>query len=218
MFRIVYLSAPPHGWQMLKVLTEMVAAVTVQHRPVEIIFTSIHDDKVSHFPKEYELGINFLGTYKIPATEIKKAPWLNFHPAPLPEYRGRNVAYHALLNGAEWFGATLHFMDEEYDTGRIVEVQKFKVMPYDTAGDLVNKSHVACKSLFAAYIPKIIKDGWLPSYEQKGEGKYYKKEAINDVVTLVEGQERRVRALTVHPKHHARLVIGGVKYKIVPEE
>ncbi len=52
---------------------------------------------------------------------------VNLHPAVLPAYRGPNV-FRALYDGAPEFGATLHWMAEDYDTGNILS-QKAAPVP-----------------------------------------------------------------------------------------
>lgn len=59
---------------------------------------------------EYDCGVSFMHLKRINKKQLEK-PWINFHPAPLPEYRGRNLCYHALMNGETEFGATVHSPD-----------------------------------------------------------------------------------------------------------
>ena len=83
------------------------------------------DEGISEFP-DYDIGVGFLYTYKIPAEQLTKT-WINFHPAPPPEYGGRNVAYHAIINNSQYFGGTMHYMNEEFDRGDIIDCQRFKI-------------------------------------------------------------------------------------------
>lgn len=49
---------------------------------------------------------------------------INFHPGPLPEARGSG--YHAaILEDWGYWGVTAHYMDEEFDTGKIFYVKDF---------------------------------------------------------------------------------------------
>jgi methionyl-tRNA formyltransferase len=52
---------------------------------------------------------------------------VNLHPAVLPAYRGPNV-FRPFYDGAPEFGATLHWIAEEYDTGNILS-QRSAPMP-----------------------------------------------------------------------------------------
>lgn len=58
---------------------------------------------------------------------------VNLHPAVLPAYRGPNVM-RQFYEGAPVFGATLHWIAEEYDTGNILS-QKSAPMPAEVTRD-----------------------------------------------------------------------------------
>jgi methionyl-tRNA formyltransferase len=252
--RVVFLSAPPHGEEILAFLQtlpcEIVYSTTVDELPVweyadraatgkaedcvcggysredgprlSICCPACDDTQGPSAISDYDIGLNFLGTHKIPAEEVNrpKRGWVNFHPAPLPEYGGRNVAFHALENYEERFGATVHYMEEEFDTGPILAVYPFSIAPEWTAGDLMNEAVETLKSAFRAWVPVLLQvDGKMPAKPQDPSRRhYFKKEPINDVVEIYHDQVQKIRARTFHPKHHARVVIGGKRYKIVPEE
>lgn len=208
--RVVYLSAPPRGEEMLAFLRTL---------PCEVIVYSTTDVELWGTCGEFELGLNFLGTRKVPEDWLSSAKncWVNFHPAPLPQFRGRNLCYQAILDGAEWFGATAHYMDENFDTGDIIEVKKWPVYPSMTAGDLHGWAIASCIQLFKEWVPKLLQ-GRVPATPQPKEGRYYRKCKIDDEVHLDAWTKMLIRARTYHPKHHARVKIGERWYKIVPEE
>jgi len=171
--------------------------------------------KVSSFP-EYDLGLGFLYTHRILPAELDKPNrWVNFHPGPLPDMRGRNLAYHAILEGRPTFGASIHYMDREFDTGELIECVRFSIEPHHTAGDLVRISHEILVQLFKKHVPALLA-GKVPSAPQSG-GRYYRKSVINDEVQLTPDQSRYIRAVTVAPRHVARTSIGGKVFRIVPE-
>ena len=62
---------------------------------------------------------------------------LNIHPALLPDFGGKGmygsrVHESVLSSGAKVSGATVHLVDEEYDTGPIVLQESVPVLPDDT--------------------------------------------------------------------------------------
>jgi methionyl-tRNA formyltransferase len=177
--------------------------------------TEVNNNPIDYYG-EYDLGFSFLYTHRIPAKEFRKPyRWVNFHPGPLPEYRGRDLAYHAIMEGADKFGATIHYMDEYYDTGEIIEVVHFPIKPSDTAGDLVERSHAELERLFVKWVPMLL-NGKVSSVPQ-GEGRYFRKSVIDDRIILNENQLRQIRALTVYPRYLPKVIIGGKYYKIAPE-
>jgi methionyl-tRNA formyltransferase len=169
------------------------------------------------YPKSYDLGISFLYHYKIPETQLTpERVWLNFHPAPLPNYRGRNVAYHAILNGETWFGATLHYVDKTFDTGDIVQIRHFPIHPSDHAGIVAENARNACLELFKDYIPQFLM-GRVPQGKKQSGGAYYKKSPINAEIDLTTEQATKIRAVTA-PPHYAYVTIGGKRYDIIPAD
>lgn len=172
---------------------------------------------MGEFPDDYDLGVSFLYTNKIPREQIDAHPWINFHPGPLPKMRGRNLAYHAIMNGAKEFGATLHFMDYGFDTGPIIEVRRFQILDTYTAGDLVSIAHRLLADMFYEYIPRFAAGEKVPATPQIDGGAYYFKQKIDDEINLLQAQERKVRALTVPGRYYARVMIGGTTYRLIPE-
>lgn len=182
----------------------------------DVVLAETEDRRVAAFPP-YDLGISFLYTQRIPVEEVaRRYRWVNFHPGPLPEYRGRNVAYHAIMESAKHFGATVHYMDPEFDTGEIIEVSRFLIEPDHTAGDLVRIARDELIALFKRWMPRLL-DGRVPSYAQ-GEGRYYRRERLDDIVPLTLDQERAIRALTVAPRFYAHVEVGGRRYELIPLE
>jgi phosphoribosylglycinamide formyltransferase len=75
----------------------------------------------------------------IPSELVKKYPRaiLNIHPGLLPSfggkgYFGRKVHEAVISSGARFSGPTVHFIDEEYDTGPILSQAVVPVIPTDT--------------------------------------------------------------------------------------
>jgi len=68
-----------------------------------------------------DLIVSFTFPYRLPPeiTAIPRYGAVNLHPALLPAYRGPNVA-RPIYEGASEIGATLHWTEAEYDTGRIL--------------------------------------------------------------------------------------------------
>ena len=68
--------------------------------------------------------------------EYKNA-MLNIHPGLLPAFGGKGlyglrVHQAVIASGARYSGATVHFVDEEYDTGPILAQAIVPVNPHDT--------------------------------------------------------------------------------------
>lgn len=167
---------------------------------------------------EYDVGISFMYTYKVPAGEVNTHPWFNFHPGPLPHYRGRDLCYHAIMNGEKEFGVSLHYMDEGFDTGDIIEVRRFPIQDDWTAEDLSRHTIFTAEIMFADIFPLILETRVFPRIPNRG-GTYYKKGKIIEEVPVKSDSDfgQFVRAVS-YKDFHPRIDIGGVKYKIVREK
>jgi Methionyl-tRNA formyltransferase len=207
---ICYLSSSDLGKKMYSFLKDQNCIIS---------FSEVENKKVNFENIDYDLGISFLYTHKIPESEfIKNKKWLNFHPGPLPDYKGRNLCYHAIMNGATEFGASLHYMDKEFDTGDIIDVLTFPVEKYFTAGDLSRLSKNALVSLFEKYIPLFIEGKNIKGQKQTHTGKYFRKDPIDEQIILPKEDQLRVKAITASPNFYAHTIIDGKKYFIIPEQ
>ena len=184
-----------------------------------VVHKTMTDAKVLCYPAEYDIGLNYLGTRRIPANQVNKPRlgWVNFHPAPLPEYGGRNLCYQAIADGAKWFGATMHYMDEQFDTGALIDVRRFLIEPQHTAGELYSMSCALLEQMFFHWVLRLLEDR-APATPQNGTTVYHKRQSIEDSVQLTPEQEQAIRARTFAPNHYARVTVGGRRYKVVPEE
>lgn len=86
----------------------------------------------------------YLCKIPVPVVEAFWGRILNIHPALLPRFGGKGLYGHrvhqAVLKAKETFsGATVHFVDEEYDTGPILLQKKVPVLPDDTPDSLAER-------------------------------------------------------------------------------
>ena len=137
-----------------KMITGMLDKINTEGHDINIWWVGKCD--FSDVP-EYDVGISFMYTYKVPAKEVNSHTWINFHPAPLPEYKGRNLCYHAIINGEMEFGSTIHYMSEEIDEGPIIQVDRFKILPSDTAEDIFHQAINFSRVQFSRILSQNIK-------------------------------------------------------------
>ena len=65
---------------------------------------------------------------------------INFHPALTQKHRGAFGAFWALLKNWKHSGATVHFMTEDLDSGKVILQRRFFIHPSDTLYSLNEKS------------------------------------------------------------------------------
>ena len=95
----------------------------------------------------------------LPKRIIKEYTIINTHPALLPKYGGKgmygmNVHRKIVENHEKETGATIHFVNEEYDKGKIISQTKVKVYKKDTPEDVSARVQAAEK----IQLIKVLKD------------------------------------------------------------
>ncbi|MBT3393390.1 MAG: phosphoribosylglycinamide formyltransferase [Elusimicrobiaceae bacterium] len=81
---------------------------------------------------------------KIPQQILEICPIMNIHPALLPNYGGKGMygakVHQAVLDsGDKTTGVTVHFIDEEYDKGKIILQEKIEIAKGETVESLTAK-------------------------------------------------------------------------------
>lgn len=100
----------------------------------------------------------------VPSNIIQQYPnrIINIHPALLPLYGGKGMfgqAVHqaAIANKELFSGITIHYVNEQYDSGDVILQVKCNIDTEDTADTLAEKVHVLEYKHFPETIEKIIK-------------------------------------------------------------
>lgn len=154
--------------------------------------------------------------------ETAKIAAINFHCAPLPEYRGVFGFNFAFLNQESEFGVTCHFLSEQFDEGDIIEVLRF---PYDfergSVKELVDLSDQYLYRLFCRTYQRFKGGEKVMGLPQSG-GSYYSREDFEKAKEIRPGESeeltlRRIRAFWYPPYEGAYMRFGREKVFLVPE-
>ena len=101
------------------------------------------DKELYNILKESDIDLVILAGYLklIPENVINDFLIINTHPALLPKYGGKgmygmNVHRAVVENHERITGVTLHFVNKEYDKGKIIAQAKVRVKPTDTPEDV----------------------------------------------------------------------------------
>lgn len=101
--------------------------------------------------REHNIGFIILAGFlwQLPSILIKcySDKILNIHPALLPAYGGKGMygsfVHEAVIkNNNRQSGITIHFVDEEYDNGRIIFQATCNLIDNETASSLSEKIHL----------------------------------------------------------------------------
>jgi methionyl-tRNA formyltransferase len=172
-------------------------------------------------PDDVDLVVSFLYPRLIrePVLSLGRVGCLNFHPAPLPDFRGVGGYNVAVLEQLREWGASCHFVDEHFDTGDLVEVERFPIDPdAHTAFSLDIETGRHLVALFGRVLDRALAGGELPR-EPQGEGRYVSGDDLERLRAVQPGDdlERKLRAFWYPPYPGAVLEVDGRRLTLVDD-
>ncbi len=171
---------------------------------------------------DVDLVLSFLFWKRIraPLIELPRLGCLNFHPAPLPDMRGIGGYNVAILEGWGEWGVSAHFVDADFDTGDLVQVDRFPIDPEsETALSLDLRSQERLLGVFRSVVDRAAAGQGLPR-EPQGEGRYVSRAEFEELrrVRAEDSPEllaRRLRAFWYPPHDGATLEVAGQTVTLV---
>jgi len=127
---------------------------------------------------DYILSVHFHYIFPKECLEILKEGALNLHPAFLPCNRGWHTPSWAILDGTP-YGATLHFIDENTDSGDIVGQKEIKISEDDTADTLYKKVKDLELEVFKETWPKIVSKTYTKIPQELDKGTFYERKDLS---------------------------------------
>ena len=115
---------------------------------------------------------------------VKKKQCFNFHPAPLPKYRGVGLASWFIINREKSGGVSLHKIDEGIDTGPIIEVREFSISEGDTAQVVFNKCEKMILEMFQDWYNNLLKGKFSLKPQETKNRKLYREKDIQKAKDL----------------------------------
>jgi len=106
---------------------------------------------------------------------ITSAPlgFINIHAGKLPFYRGRNIINWAIINGETEIGLTVHYVNEDIDTGDIIVQRVMPIAWEDTYAEVLQCIIDAVPDTIMEAI-RLVGEGKAPRRSQeKFQGTYY---------------------------------------------
>lgn len=134
--------------------------------------------------------------------KIPRLGTINVHPSLLPKYRGATPTTWAILNGEEYTGVTIHFIEnEKIDSGRIILQRKVNISPKETDGSLRKWLANIAGQMTPAAVNMVINGGNFETQEEKN-ATYQHMRTVNDSYLLegnVTENDRIIRAMSPYP-------------------
>ena len=189
----------------------------------KIIYTTSEEDFSEN---QFDMLVSFTYQRKLKAYTINSGKFaINFHPAPLPEYRGRGTNMFAIINGEKKWAVTCHYLDARIDTGKIIERREFNIEEagIKTGKQLADYGWMICLEILDELIDKIKNHEYIEGRVQSGVSTYYSMKDLQNAkqVELSDGAEiinRKINALWFPPYEGVYVKIEGKKFYLVNEE
>lgn len=110
----------------------------------------IGSDDLDRMCEEYSIDWVILAGYLklVPITDLVRGKVINIHPALLPDFGGKGMhgmhVHRAVVEAAKRgevseTGCTVHFADEEFDQGKIIEQRRCAVSGKDSAEEVAGR-------------------------------------------------------------------------------
>ena len=169
----------------------------------------------------YDLGLSMLYWRRLKNCFLAHPKYgtINFHPAPLPDYKGVGGYNLAILNGLSEWAVSAHFIDEGIDTGPLVRKNSFPIdTELETALSLEQKSQEQLEVLFGQVIDMVAASPTnLPAAETSG-GMHLSRAELERMKLVdpdVDDVDRKVRAFWFPPYDGAYVEISGQRFTLV---
>jgi methionyl-tRNA formyltransferase len=146
----------------------------------------------------YCFGWSYL--LKEPILKLPKLGIVGYHPAALPQNRGRHPIIWALALDLRETASTFFFMDEGADSGDILDQRFVPIFESDDASTLYNKlTEKACKQI-SEFTPKLITGNFIRVPQDHSKANYWRKrnqaDGVIDWRMSARNIHNLVRALT----------------------
>lgn len=108
-------------------------------------FKSLHyfEKSLSQHLRDRSVNLICLAGYMKILSEDFIKEWdgriINIHPSLLPAFKGLNTHQRALEKGVRYSGCTVHFVDKNIDSGKIIDQEIVKIQNSDDANSLKRK-------------------------------------------------------------------------------
>jgi methionyl-tRNA formyltransferase len=216
------------GIEVAAVVASELDAFTREEQRVDLVakrhglWLTTDAELYEHPPEDVDAVISFLFWKRIrePLLSLGRIGCLNFHPAPLPDMRGLGGYNVAVLEGMSEWGVSCHFVDPEFDTGDLVEVERFPIDPDSaTAFSLDLESQERLLALFKRVMTRVRDGEELPRTPQ-GEGRYVDREEFESLRRVRPGDDldRKLRAFWYPPYPGAVVEVDGRELTLVSEQ
>lgn len=149
----------PNAYALQRAKAHHIETYTIQNKKFEP-----RDIELSQILSKYSIDLIVLAGYlkMIGPNLLDNYTIINTHPSLLPKFGGKGMhgmhVHQAVVEAKEKYtGATIHFVNEEYDKGNIISQTKVEILPRDTAETVSQKVQTAEKIQLIKVLKQFVK-------------------------------------------------------------
>lgn len=170
---------------------------TAQENEIPIFKGNPRNGRASAFLEGVEIDIllsaNYLFLIDKELIRLPKITAVNIHGSLLPKYRGRTPHVWAIINGETETGITAHVIDEDCDTGDIVEQVEVTIQEDDTGASILEKFNKLYIPLIDSVLAQIESDNLNPVKQDNKKATYFGKRTPDDGKIDWNWQKERIK-------------------------
>ena len=155
----LFVSNSSDSYALERARTAGIETYVIQNKKMDDV-----DIELEKVLQNYKIDLIVLAGYlkKIGPKLVDKYTIINTHPSLIPKFCGKGMygmkVHEAVVKAGEKIsGATVHYVNNNYDEGNIISQTKIDVLPNDTADDVAEKVKAAEKIQLIEVIRKLSK-------------------------------------------------------------
>lgn len=130
--------------------------------------------------------------YRIPSIVLEKFfAAINCHGSYLPDYRGSRAYMHYWANCEKYYGATIHYINENFDDGSILVRGKLKMFKGESQNDIFIRTAELCGHLLVSAV--LLASENYSGYDAPGEKRYFYKRTPEEFEQYRKENEQRIQ-------------------------
>jgi len=169
----------------------------------------------------YDLGVSMLYWRRLKGCFLGHPRFgtINFHPAPLPEYKGVGGYNLAVLHRLDRWAVSAHFVDEGIDTGPVIRKNWFPIDRLrETAQSIEQQSQHQLERLFAEVMELVVASPAETPSEPGGPGIHLTRVELEQMKLVDLGSDDidlKIRAFWFPPYDGAYIEVNGERFTLV---
>jgi methionyl-tRNA formyltransferase len=142
-----------------KIQESSVKTTATEHNLTVLQPTNLKDENFIHELKALNADLFVVVAFRMLPEIVWNMPpkgTINLHASLLPEYRGAAPINWAVINGETTTGVTTFFIEQEIDTGMVIEREALPISENETAGELHDRLMFLGKALVQKSVQQIM--------------------------------------------------------------